>query len=289
MEKNIIPRIAAIHDMSGFGRCSLSVIIPILSSMGMQVCPLPTAVLSTHTGGFEGYTFVDLTDTMKSYYEHWKSLKIDFDCIYSGFLGSSKQIDIIMSFIKDFAHKNTLVVVDPVFADNGKLYDTFEPDFILHMKRLVSKAHIITPNITEAAFLLGQEQKPSYSRDDVKKMLTSLSEIGPHTSIITSVPMDDYEKCVVAYSKQDGRFWRVACDYVPAEYPGTGDIFTSVLTGALLEGDSLPIAIDRAVQFVSMAIRTTFGYNTAVREGVILERVLNTLSKPFEQINYELL
>ena len=289
MKKNIIPRIAAIHDMAGFGRCSLSVIIPTLSSMGIQVCPLPTAVLSTHTGDFEGYTFVDLTSTMSAYYEHWKKLGINFDCIYSGFLGSNEQIDIIMSFIQDFAQKDTLVVVDPVFADNGKLYDTFTPDFIAHMKKLVSRAHVITPNITEASFLLGQAQKDCYSLDEIKKMLTELSLLGPKTTIITSVPMSDTKNCVVAYNHEDGRFWRVSCDYVPAQYPGTGDIFTSVLTGALLEGDSLPVAIDRAVQFVSISIRTTFGYNTPVREGVLLERVLHTLSKTPDQIKYELL
>ena len=289
MKENIIPRIAAIHDLSGFGRCSLSVIIPTLSAMGMQVCPLPTAVLSTHTGGFEGYTFVDLTDTMTDYYNHWKSLGISFDCIYSGFLGSCRQIDIIMAFADDFAKDNTLVVVDPVFADGGKLYDTFTHDFIPHMKRLVSRAHIITPNITEASFLLGNVQKDVYTRDEVKDMLLRLSELGPETAVITSMSMPDMKNCVTAYSRNDGRFWRIMCDYVPAEYPGTGDIFTSVLTGALLEGDSLPVAIDRAVQFVSMAIRTTFGYNTPQREGVILERVLHTLSKTPDCIRYELI
>ncbi|MBE7026006.1 MAG: pyridoxamine kinase [Ruminococcaceae bacterium] len=289
VKKSIIPRIAAIHDMSGFGRCSLSVIIPTLSSMGMQVCPLPTAVLSTHTGGFEGYTFVDLTDTMKDYYKHWKELGIDFDCIYSGFLGSAEQIDIIMSFIDDFGKEDTLVVVDPVFADSGRLYDTFSADFIGHMKRLVSHAHIITPNITEASFLLGCAFKDSYSREDVKKMLKDLCSLGPKTAVITSMVMEDAKNCVVAYDKEDERFWRVMCDYIPAEYPGTGDIFTSVLTGALLEGDSLPVAIDRAVNFVSIAIRTTFGYNTPVREGVVLEKVLHTLSKTPERIKYELL
>lgn len=289
MKKNIIPRIAAIHDMSGFGRCSLSVIIPTLSAMGMQVCSLPTAVLSTHTGGFEGYTFVDLTDTMTAYYKHWKSLNISFDCIYSGFLGSCEQIDIIMSFIDDFDNGSTLIVVDPVFADSGALYDTFTHDFIPHMKRLVSRAHIITPNITEASFLLGTLQKDVYTLEETKNILLSLSDIGPETSVITSMSMPDVKNCVVAYSRNDGRFWRVLCDYVPAEYPGTGDIFTSVLTGALLEGDSLPVAIDRAVQFVSMAIRTTFGYNTEAREGVILERVLHTLSKTPDCIRYELI
>lgn len=289
MKTNIIPRIAAIHDLSGFGRCSLSVIIPTLSAMGMQVCPLPTAVLSTHTGGFDGYTFVDLTDTMEAYSSHWKSLGIDFDCIYSGFLGSERQIDIISSFIDDFKTDKTLVVVDPVFADNGRLYSTFTADFVPHMRRLVQKAHVITPNITEAAYLLGTDLKSCYSAREAKDMLLALCDAGPKTAIITSVPMPDTKSCAVAYSADDGRFWKVSCDYVPAEYPGTGDIFTSVLTGALLEGDSLPVAVDRAVIFVSKAIRTTFGYTTNARDGVVLEKVLHTLGKTPDEIRYELL
>lgn len=287
--KNIIPRIAAVHDMAGFGRCSLSVIIPTLSAMGMQVCPLPTAVLSTHTGGFEGYTFVDLTDTMTAYYKHWKTLDIDFDCIYTGFLGSEKQVDIILSFIEDFSKNSPLIVVDPVFADNGKLYDTFETNFISHMKRLVRCAHVITPNITEAEFLLGKNPKTLYSSSDIKTLLKELTSLGPDIAVVTSVPMENGKSCAVAYDKNDCRVWRVSCDYIPAEYPGTGDIFTSVLTGALLEGDSLPVAIDRAEAFVSMAIRTTFGYKTQIREGVAFEKVLHMLSKTPELIRYELL
>lgn len=289
MKKNIIPRIAAIHDLSGFGRCSLSVIIPTLSAMGMQVCALPTAVLSTHTGGFEGYTFVDLTDTMQGYAAHWKSLGIRFDCIYSGFLGSVRQIDIIDSFIDDFQTKDTLVVIDPVFADSGALYSTFTPDFVPHMRRLVRRAHVITPNITEAAFLLDRDLPACFSAEQAKLWLSDLSELGPETVVITSLPMADTKSCVAAYNKTDGRFWKVSCDYVPAEYPGTGDIFTSVLTGALLEGDSLPVAVDRAVIFVSMAIRTTFGYTADAREGVVLEKVLHTLGKMPDEIRYELL
>lgn len=289
MKANIIPRIAAIHDLSGFGRCSLSVIIPTLSAMGMQVCPFPTAVLSTHTGGFDGYTFVDLTDTMEAYASHWKSLGITFDCIYSGFLGSQRQIDIILSFIDEFQTDRTLVVVDPVFADNGALYTTFTADFVPHMRRLVQRAQVITPNITEASYLLGRALKDCYSAGEAKEWLRALSETGPETVVITSMPMADTKSCCVAYNAEDGRFWKVSCDYVPAEYPGTGDIFTSVLTGALLEGDSLPVAVDRAVIFVSMAIRTTFGYSTNARDGVVLEKVLHTLGKMPDEIRYELL
>ena len=289
MQGTIIPRIAAVHDLSGFGRCSLSVIIPVLSTMGMQVCPIPTAVLSTHTGGFEGFTFVDLTDTMEKYYSHWKQIGVELDCVYSGFLGSPRQIDLILELIDTFDMRERLIVVDPVFADNGKLYSTFTVDFIPHMRRLIRAAHVITPNITEASLLLGQEIKSCYTANEAKQMLLRLTEVGPDTAVITSMPMGDVPSCVVAYSRRDDRYWKVQCDYLPAEYPGTGDIFTSVLCGALLEGDSLPVAADRAVRFVSMAIRMTFGYASPPREGVLLERVLHTLTKLPDEIRYELL
>lgn len=288
MSCNNIPRIVAAHDLSGFGRCSLSVVMPILSTMGMQVCPLPTAVLSTETGGFEGYTFVDLTDTMEDYYAHWHSLGLDFDCIYSGFLGSAKQVDIILKFIDIFSMSEKLVVVDPVFADNGVIYSAFTPDFIGHMRTLVNKAHIITPNITEAAFLLDKPYPSVLGEQETKEWVLSLSKLGPHTVVVTSVPLADAKSCVVAYSRNSGEFWKVRCDYIPAEYPGTGDIFTSVMTGALLQGDSLPVAVSRAVDFVSGAIRTTFECNFPPREGIIFEKALHTLTKPPDGICYEL-
>lgn len=289
MRKNLIPRIAAVHDLSGFGRCSLSVIMPVLSAMGMQVCPLPTAVLSTHTGGFEGYTFVDLTPTMEQYFEHWHSLGLGFDCIYSGFLGSAQQIDMISEFIDRFEMQDKLVVVDPAFADGGALYSTFTPDFVTQMRRLVARAHIITPNVTEAAFLLDKPLVQQLSAKEARRWILELGDLGPRTVVMTSTPLADAKSCVVAYDREDGRFWKVRCDYVPAEYPGTGDIFTSVMTGALLEGDSLPVAVDRAVHFISMAIRMTFGYSSPPREGVLLEKVLHMLTSPPREIHYELL
>ncbi|MDK2800307.1 MAG: pyridoxine kinase [Clostridiales bacterium] len=289
--KNIIPRIAAIHDLSGFGRCSLTVIIPILSAMGMQVCPLPTAVLSTHTGGFENYTFVDLTDHMEGFLEHWKSLNIRFNCIYSGFLGSPRQISIVADFIKTFHQEDQLVIVDPVLGDDGKTYDTFGDEMIQRMGELIRYADIITPNITEAAFLLNESYPEHMEETKLKSWLLRLADKGPKTVIITSVPdnLSKNKTAVVAYNAKDKRFWKVSCDYIPANYPGTGDIFTSVLAGSLLEGDSLPIALDRAVQFVSMAIRATFGYDYPVREGVLIERILPNLKAPVISSSYQIL
>lgn len=289
--KSTVPRVAAIHDLSGFGRASLTVVIPILSTMGIQACPLPTAVLSTHTGGFKKYHFVDLTEEMEGFITHWKSLGIEFDAIYSGFLGSPRQVDIIADFFKSFSQKNQLLVVDPVMGDNGKPYQTINHDMITEMKHLVGMADLIIPNFTEAAFLLDEQYPQSIEEKAVKDWILRLSEKGPRRVIITSVPVPKVKKVssVVAFDREDGRFWKVDCNYIPAYYPGTGDAFGSVIVGSLLQGDSLPIALDRAVQFVSIAIRATFGHSYPSREGVLLERVLSNLTAPVTSSSYEIL
>lgn len=289
--KNIIPRVAAIHDISGFGRASLTVIMPILSNMGIQVCPMPTAVLSTHTGGFDGFEFIDLTEHLTAYMNHWRSLNLRFDSIYSGFLGSEKQIAIVQAFIHDFKAENQLVVVDPVMGDDGKLYQTITSEMVDGMKALVSDADMITPNITEAAYLLDREIPEDISDSDIREWLRALSAMGPQYSVITSVPNVEKGKrtATVAYNARDERFWKVSCDYIPALYPGTGDMYTSVLLGSLIQGDSLPIALDRAQHFVSLAIRATFGFEIPHREGVLLERVLDSLKAPVTSTSYELM
>jgi pyridoxine kinase len=287
---NPVKRIAAIHDLSGFGRASLSVIIPILSSMGIQVCPMPTAVLSTHTGGFDAYTFVDLTEHMEDYMEHWKKVDINFDSIYTGFLGSPKQISIITKFIKMFSHNNPLVVIDPVMGDNGELYSTMNEEMVKEMRGLIRLADIITPNITEAAFLLDKPYKNSIKEKEMKEWLEDLSDMGPGIVIITSVPDKSRGKTnVIAYNREDGRYWKVQCEYIPAHFPGTGDAFTSVIVGSILQGDSLPIALDRGVQFITSALRASYGYIYPQREGVLIERVLDNLKLPVINSSYEIL
>ena len=155
----LTPRVAAVHDLSGFGRCSLTVAIPILSAMGVQCCPLPTAFLSTHTGGFQGFTFLDMTEEMPRVSAHWKGLGIRFQAVYSGFLGSARQIGVVSDFIRDFRTPETLIVVDPVMGDDGRAYQTCTPDLCAGMAQLAEEADVITPNLTEAAFLLGQSYK----------------------------------------------------------------------------------------------------------------------------------
>lgn len=292
--ENIVKKVAAIHDLSGFGRSSLTSIIPILSSMKVQVCPVPTAVLSSHTGGFEGYSFLDLTDYMEQHIAHWKSLNLEFDCIYSGFLGSPKQMKIVADFMDFFGHKNNLTVVDPVLGDNGKLYGTMNNEMVEEMKKLISKADIITPNFTEVTFLLNKPYKKEISESEVKEWLVELANMGPKIVIATSVPDENSHKAdrktnVIAYDKENDVFWKVSCKYIPASYPGTGDAYTSVVIGSLLQGDSLPIAIERGVQFITQCILASYGFKYPNREGVLLERMLDVLKMPTISNSYELL
>jgi len=259
--------------------------------MGVQVCPLPTALLSTHTSGFEDYFFLDLTEHMEDIAEHWKKLDVEFEAIYSGFLGSSDQVDIVRRFIDDFRREEQLVMVDPVLGDDGETYGPFGTSMVEEMRRLVEKADIITPNYTEAALLLDEPYESEADVASLKDWLGRLAAMGPRMVVMTSVQLSDKPdvSTVVAYDRGDGRYWKVECDYVPAFYPGTGDLFASVVTGALLQGDSLPIAIERAVQFVSISIRSTFGHSEPGRDGVHFERVLGSLTAPLTSSGYEIL
>lgn len=285
-----VKKVAAIHDLSGYGRCSLTVIIPTLSTLGIQVCPIPTAILSTHTDGFgSNFSFVDLTSSMKEYIKHWESLNLKFDGIYSGFLGSENQIEIISDFIDRFKTKDTLVVVDPVMADNGELYQTMSDIMIKKMQKLIKKANIITPNFTEACYLLNEEYKEKITIKEIKKWLVKLTDKGPEIAIITSIPIEKETNTVIAYNKSDKRFWLVNSEQVPVFYPGTGDIFASIVTGRMLNGDSLPVAIDRAVIFIKNAIKESFGFDYPKREGLLLEKTLRNLNLPYTNSNYQII
>lgn len=285
-----VKRLAAIHDLSGVGRVSLTSVIPILSAMGIQVCPLPTAVLSSHTQ-FPDFYKVDLTQHLRPMIDHWKALDLKFDAIYSGYLGSPEQVDIVAYMIDRFRQTRQLIVVDPVLGDNGQTYASLGPAMIAGMQKLIGVANVITPNLTEAAFLLNETYREDLSTDEIKNWLVRLSDQGPETVIITSVPELHITNTtsVMAFEKKNGRFWKVSCHYLPANYPGTGDSFTSVFTGALLQGDSLPIALDRAVQFISYGVRATFGHEYDIREGIMLERILKNLDTPVTMGTYQLL
>ncbi|MBQ8623711.1 MAG: pyridoxamine kinase [Oscillospiraceae bacterium] len=269
-------RVAAIHDLSGVGRCSLSVILPTMSVMGIQVCSVPTAVLSSHTNGFGDVVLKDMTEFMPEALNHYKTADVDFDCIYSGFLASSEQVSHCLEFF--YAYPNALKVVDPVMGDNGKRYRTYTDELCRRMSELVSAADIITPNLTEASILLNEAYPVTpLTVQQMKSMLSRLSGKGPKTVVITSVMMADGTMCNVGYDSKNNAYWRVKYDMIPKHYPGTGDIFASVLTGGLILGDSLPIAMSRATDFCEHTIKTTYGYGISPREGVMIEKCLPML------------
>ena len=284
-----VRRIAAIHDLSGIGRTSLMAVIPILSTMGFNVCPLPTAILSNHSQ-YPYFSFLDLTEEMPRIIDQWEKLGVTFDAIYTGYMGSPRQIEIVCGFIERFRTADTLVVVDPVLGDNGHLYSKMTQEMVEEMRRLACRADVLTPNLTEAFALLDRPYKTDCTTEELKDLIAELSEMGPDTVIITGVPVPGQSglTSVIARSKSDLRTWKVTCPYLPAHYPGTGDSFTSVITGSLLQGDSLPIALDRAAQFILQGIRSTFGYRMDNRDGILLERVLPNLNTPIQSATYEL-
>lgn len=271
-------RVAAIHDLSGFGRCSLSVILPVLSAMGVQACAVPTAVLSTHTGGLGDVAFRDLTDYILPALEHYKKLGIEFEAVYSGFLGSVEQVGSCLEFFASYP--NSLKLVDPVMGDNGKAYKTCGEDLQKRMKELVAVADIITPNMTEAAMLLGENYRTEpITHSEAKSLLLKLCKLGPKCVVVTGVELASGELANIGYDSGNGSFWYVPCEYVPVSYPGCGDIYASVLLGSMLGGGSLPIAMSRATDFTELCVKTTFGYGSDPRYGVMLESVLGNLSK----------
>ncbi len=271
---NVPKKVAAIHDIAGFGRSSLTVVIPVMSVMGHQTCPVPTAVLSTITGFYEGYVFKDLTDILPDYLAHWEKENVHFDCIYTGFLGSPAQSEIAGSFIDRLSAP--LVVVDPVFSDDGAMYACFDHKMIDSMNQLIKKADVITPNVTEAAFLLGEDDfNPNL--DKAKKYAERLAEQADCSVIITSVAGSEKSVSVVIYNKHTGVCSHVSNPYVNARYPGTGDLFTSVFTASHMKGMSIEDSTAKAATFVSDSMALAAQNKVPAREGVPLEYMLHKL------------
>ena len=272
------PRVAAIHDLSGFGRCSLSVALPILSVMGVQCCPLPTAFLSTHTGGFKGFTFLDMTDEIPKVSAHWKSLDLQFQAIYSGFLGSERQIGMVADFIRDFRHQDTAVVIDPVMGDQGKVYQTYTPAMCAGTARLAELADVITPNLTEAALLLGlpYSQLPQ-GEAGCREIVERLSLEGRRSVVLTGASSAPDLTGAACFDASTGRTQMLQTRRVPREFHGTGDVFASVLTGALVQGAPLPEAARLAVEFIRVCGERTAAEGLPMREGVDFEPLLGLL------------
>lgn len=271
------PRAAIIHDLSGFGRCSLTEAIPILSVMGVQCCPLPTAFLSTHTGGFQGFTFLDMTEELPRIAAHWKSLGLTFQAIYSGFLGSERQIDIVAGFIREFRGPDTLVVVDPVMGDDGRAYQTYTPAMCAGMARLAELADVITPNLTEAAFLLNREYRVPRGEAALREIVESLSLGGKRSVALTGAALAPGRTGAVCFDARTGEESAAQADFVAHPLHGTGDVFASVLTGALIRGDSLREGAALAVDFIHDCAVRTVAQGLPLREGVDFEPLLGQL------------
>lgn len=267
---------AAIHDLSGFGRCALTVVIPILSAMGIQAVPLPTALFSTHTGGFIDFSFLDLTDQMEKISNHWAELDLKFDSIYSGFLGNENQVDTVIRFIDRFKSDETIVLIDPVMGDNGVLYATITEGLRNKMKLLARHADILTPNITEAFFLLDMPVT-AYTEELVNEMLYRLSELGPDKIVITGIHTDNDFVGTASLDKKQGNPVLYNRKSIHKHYPGTGDIFASVLLGKMMSGIELNQAARAASDFVYDVIIDTAQYNLPERNGVLLEKNLYKL------------
>jgi pyridoxine kinase len=271
--KAILKRVAAIHDLSGFGKCSLTVALPVLSAAGIEVSALPTAILSTHTGGIEGFTYLDMTGEMRPFIRHWKSLGIRFDAIYSGFLGSFEQLEIVKEFFGTFRQEDTLILVDPVMADNGELYTIFTPDFARGMKGLCEKADVITPNITEASLLLGETYRPGpYPETYIEDLLKGLSELGPRRIVLTGVYFEDTNLGAATYDRSTGEITHTLVSRIPGYYHGTGDVYSSALLAGLLNGFGLGESAGIAVRYTAGSIRRTREAGTDIRFGVNFEQ-----------------
>jgi len=266
-------RVAAIHDISGFGKCSLTVALPILSAAGIETAVIPTAVLSTHTGGFTGYTYRDLTEDIRPFIKHWKSLDIKFDALYSGFLGSFEQIEILSELFDTFKEPDNMILIDPVMADNGELYSIFTHDFAQEMRKLCRKADIIVPNITEASLLINEPYVGGpYTREFIGDLLKKLSDLGPEKVVLTGVFFDDNELGAATYDRTTAEISYLLSGKIPGYYHGTGDVFGSALLAALLNGFDLTRAARIAVNFTVASIQRTFEAQTDIRFGVNFEQ-----------------
>lgn len=272
-------RLLAIHDLAGFSHTSLMAVIPVMSRQGIAVTALPTAVLSSNTE-HSGFQLADLTPHLQGFINHWQQLKLDFDAIYSGFLCNGMQVETVINAIQTFRRKGTLVVVDPVMADNGQLYPCFDQSIINSMQRLVSQADLITPNLTEAAFLLQEPYQESISQAQAKVWCSRLAELGPGQVLITNVPIgkDRKRTSAIAFDKRSNTFSRSTCVNLQANYPGTGDIFTSVLVSLLLKGMQLFPATRKTVRFICRAMQLTMQTETNPLEGIALERALRLIN-----------
>jgi pyridoxine kinase len=270
-------RVAAVHDLSGFGRCSLGVVLPVLAAMDIQCCALPTGFFSTHTG-YDGFVFHNMTDAMRPTVDHWQSMGLTFDAVYSGFLGSADQIDIVRETIARFRRPGMLAVVDPVMGDHGQPYRTYTAEMCRQMRFLADDADLITPNITEAALLLGENYADA-PRDEAGfyGWLTRLSQDGRRSVVVTGLTVRAGQLGSAWLDAASGQSGIDFHPFVGQEFHGTGDLYASVLVGRLLHGLPLPDAVASAAGFVHDCAALSWAERTPPQGGVRFEALLSRL------------
>lgn len=266
-------RIITVQDISCVGRCSLTVALPIISAAGVECGVLPTAVLSTHTK-FAKFTFCDLTGEIESISKTHKELGIDFDAIYTGYLGSFEQLGLVSDMIDRHKSDKCQVVIDPAMADNGQLYYGFTPEFARAMAGLCAKADLIIPNLTEASFMLGVPYTETYTEDYIKELLRKLCDLGPRRAAITGISFDPSKLGVYSYDKEEDKFFYYSNEWMPVAYHGTGDIYASATVGAMMRGHSVESALAVAVDFTLECIKRTMEDSERRDYGVNFEEAL---------------
>lgn len=270
-------KIAMINDLSGYGRCSLTVAIPILSAMKVQCCPVPTSILSNHTG-FPVYFFDDYTRNMTDYLEKWKELGLEFDGIVTGFLGSGEQIRIVMDMIREFRTGETKVVIDPIMGDHGKPYATYTEEMCRRMRDLAGLGDVVTPNLTEACMLAGRSyRRDGWSMVELAELTEEIRGLGAESVVITGVVQGSYLGNFVAEAGEENVLLRTK--RVGRERPGTGDVFSSVVAAAIVRGWTLEKAVKLAAGFVKECIRLSEELGIPVENGVCFEERLDWLTR----------
>lgn len=270
-------KIAVINDISGFGRCSIAVSLPIISYLGVQCCPVPTSIFSNHSG-YPQYFFDDYTDRMEPYLAMWKKLGLTFDGIATGFLGSARQIAIVKDCIRDFSREGTQVIVDPVMGDHGKLYATYTEQMRTEMKELVQMAHITTPNLTEACSLTGVPYKEvGWSRTELHEMAEKITQLGPGKVVITGIPQGEF---IANYIYEaNGTAQIIRTHKVGTERSGTGDVFASVIAADGVNGVPFDKSVRRASGFVKKCILKSIEMEIPRTDGVCFEEILYQLKR----------
>lgn len=274
MSHNNQKKIAVINDFSGFGRCSIAVALPIISTLKIQCCPLPTSIFSNHTG-FDSFFFDDYTDKMPLYINEWKKLGLQFDGITSGFLGSKKQIEIVTQFFKDFKTKENIIIVDPVMGDYGKIYATYTKEMCEEMKKLVQYADIITPNITELCILTDTPYQERWKISELEKMTEELAEKGPEKIVVTGIVQKEF---IANFCYEKGKSPKILrCHRVGTQRSGTGDVFSSIIAADAVNQVPFDKSVKKASNFIKKCILKSIEMDIPVTDGVCFEELLQTL------------